>query len=85
MALWNINYFDNYFDKGLSMSTQSEDEVRFEDMTCMKRDGKPIVAGTGHCRACIGPLIPNGTPIPRRLVARKRAPNGAATLLGFPW
>lgn len=27
-------------------------EIAFEDMTCMECGGKPILAGTGHCRPC---------------------------------
>lgn len=46
------------------------EEFRLEDMTCMACGGKPIVAGVGHCGACIGPMIPNGTPMPVRVVRK---------------
>lgn len=44
--------------------------MEFDEMMCMKCDGKPIMAGTGHCRPCVtGGMRERPSP---RLVAKMR-------------
>ncbi len=47
--------------------TECDEDFPFSTMTCMKCGAKPIRAGTGHCRTCLGDLcdrLPTAEPQP---------------------